>query len=43
MLSFRTPWERQKTLDFLLFPGGTKSELWEEMGEIISYVNIYKI
>ena len=33
---FSTPCERQKTLGLLLFPGGIKSEQWEEMGEIIT-------
>ena len=45
---FYTPCKRHKTLGFLLFPQGIKSEHWEEIGEIILfmkviYVNIYKI
>ena len=35
---FCTLWECQKTLGLLLFPGGIKSEHWEEIS-----VNIYKI
>ena len=30
------PRESEKTLGLLLFPGGIKSEYWEEMGEIMS-------
>ena len=34
---FYIPCKRQKTLRFLAFPEGIKSEHWEEIGEIISY------
>lgn len=27
-----TPWNRQKTSGFLMFPGGIEMELWDEMG-----------
>ena len=38
LLLFYITCKRQKTLGLLLLPGGKKSEHWEEMGEIISYL-----
>ena len=38
VLLFYITCKRQKTLGLLLLPGGKKSEHWEEMGEIISYL-----
>ena len=34
---FYTPCNRQKSLRFLAFPGGRKSQHWEEMGKVLSY------
>ena len=42
VLLISIPCERHKTLGFLLFLGGIKSEHWEEMGEIIRYLQNLK-
>ena len=42
MFLFYSPLKSQKTLGLLLFPGGIKSEYWEEMGEFVSFILITK-
>ena len=32
LLSFETPWKKQKTFGFLVFSGGMERDQWHEMG-----------
>ena len=37
MFDFFTPWKRQKTSDFLTFPGGIEMQHWREIGYVLPF------